>query len=124
MDYTEIITTIITAVIVPGLLWLGKQAANYLQEKSKNDKLDKYIKIASDCVADAVADTAQTFVDYIQDSDWNEQTKQEAFELAREKALENLGLTGKKLITEALGDFDKWINTKIQAEVKRMEVRA
>ena len=123
MDYTEIITTIITAVVVPGLLWLGKQAADYLTEKSKNDKLDKYIKIASDCVADAVADTAQTFVDHIQDKDWNDETKQQAFEQAKEKALENLGITGKKLIEEALGDFDKWISTKIQAEVKRQEVK-
>lgn len=124
MDYTEIITTIITAVVVPGLLWLGKQLADYLTEKSKNDKLDKYIKIAADCVADAVADTAQTFVDKVSESEWNEETKSQAFELAKEKALESLGITGKTLITEALGDFDKWIDTKIEAEVKRQAVSA
>lgn len=123
MNYSEIITTIITAVVVPGLLWLGKQIADYLKEKSKNDKLDKYIGIASDCVSDAVKATAQTFVDKVADSKWNEETKQQAFELAKEKALENLGISGKKLIAEALGDFDKWMDTKIEAEVKKQEVK-
>jgi uncharacterized protein (UPF0305 family) len=124
IDYSEALATIISLVIVPGLLWLGKQAANYLQEKSKNDKLDKYIKIASDCVADAVMDTAQTFVDKIKDQEWNDQTKQQAFDAAKEKAIEHLGLTGKELLTEAFGDFDGWINSKIEAEVKRQVVVA
>ena len=123
LDYTEILKTLITLVIVPSLLWLGKQIANYLIDKSKNDKLDKYIRLASECIADAVADTAQTFVDKIDGKDWNEETKKEAFELAKLKALENLGLTGKKLIAEAIGDFDKWVNTKVEAEVKRLAVK-
>lgn len=123
LNYTEILTTIITLVIVPGMIWLGKCLADYLLEKSKNEKLDKYIKLASDCIADAVGDVAQTFVDHIEDKDWNEETKNEAFELAKVTALENLGLSGRKLIEEALGDFDGWVKTKIQAEVKRLEVK-
>lgn len=122
MDYTEIIVTVITAIVVPALVWLIKKADAYLTAKSKDEQLDKYLKIASECISDAVKATAQTFVDHIDDKDWNEKTKNEAFELAKITALENLGITGKKLITEAIGDFDKWVDTKVEAEVKRQAV--
>ena len=123
MEYRDILSTMITAVIVPGLLWLGKQAAVYLREKCKNDMLDKYLRIASECIVDAVAQVSQTFVDKVTEGKWNVTAKNEAFELARITAMENLGITGQKLITEALGDFDKWVATKIEAEVKRLAVK-
>ena len=123
MDYKDILTTMITAVVIPGLLWLGKQAAACLQEKCKNDLIDKYIYIASECIKDAVAQVSQTFVDQVSEGEWNADTKREAFELARVTALENLGITGQKLINEMLGDFDKWVSTKIEAEVKRLAVK-
>jgi hypothetical protein len=123
MDYTEIIITIITAVIVPGAVWLMKRIDSYLSARIKDERLQKYLKLASECVTDAVGNVAQTFVDQIEDKDWNDQTKREAFELARNTALENLGIMGRRLIEEALGDFDAWVDTKIEAEVKRQAVR-
>jgi hypothetical protein len=123
MDYTEIIITIITAVIVPGAVWLMKRIDSYLSTRIKDERLQKYLKLASECVTDAVGNVAQTFVDQIEDKDWNDQTKREAFELARNTALENLGIMGRRLIEEALGDFDAWVDTKIEAEVKRQAVK-
>jgi hypothetical protein len=122
MDYTQIIITIITAIVVPGTVWLIKKVDAYLSLKIMDEQLQKYLSIASECIIDAVKSTAQTFVDHIDDKDWNDQTKREAFELARITALENLGLTGRTLIEEALGDFDAWVDTKIEAEVKRQAV--
>jgi hypothetical protein len=94
-----------------------------IQEYVKDKKVQKYLVIATDCVSDAVLDIAQTFIDKIKEEEWNEDTKQEAFNKAKEKALKHLGITGKALLEEALGDFDGWINSKIEAEVKRLAVK-
>jgi hypothetical protein len=122
MDWNEILMTIITTVIIPAVLILGKAAYKAIQENVKDKNVQKYLLIATDCVSDAVADVAQTFVDKISEGEWNEQTKQEAFNIAKTKALEHLGITGQKLLKEALGDFDNWVSSKIEAEVKRLAV--
>jgi len=122
MDYNEFLMTLVTSVVIPAIIILGKALYKYIEENIKDKNVRKYLLIATDCVSDAVADIAQTYVDKVAEDGWNEETKREAFELAKNTALENLGITGKKLLTEVLGDFDKWVNTKVEAEVKRLAV--
>lgn len=109
--------------MIPSIIILGKAVCKEIEENIKDKQVQKYLLIATGCIADAVVDTTQTFVDKLPDEDWNTETKQEAFALAKEKALQHLGLTGKVLLEEILGDFDGWINTKIEAEVKRLAVK-
>ena len=123
MNYNVILMTIITSVVIPSIIILGKAVCREIEENIKDKQVQKYLLIATGCIADAVVDTAQTFVDKLPDEEWNTETKQEAFALAKEKALQHLGLTGKLLLEEILGDFDGWINTKIEAEVKRLAVK-
>jgi hypothetical protein len=123
MDYNEFLMTLVTSVVIPAIIILGKALYKYIEENIKDKNVRKYLLIATDCVSDAVADIAQTYVDKVAEDGWNEETKREAFELAKNTALENLGITGKKLLTEVLGDFDKWVNTKVEAEVKRLAVK-
>ena len=123
MDYNEILMTLVTGVVIPAIIILGKALYKYIEENIKDKNVRKYLLIATDCVADSVASIAQTYVDKVSADGWNEETKREAFELAKNTALENLGITGRKLLTEALGDFDKWVNTKVEAEVKRLAVK-
>lgn len=127
MDYNEILMTLITMVVVPAIGIVGNAIYKAIQENVKDKRLQKYLIIANDCVTDAVADVAQTTVDKIKSGKldgktWNKETKEEVFELAKTKALEHLGITGKTLLDEALGDFDGWVNSKVQAEVKRLEL--
>ena len=123
MDYNNILMTLVTSVVIPAILILGKAAYKAIEENVKDKRLQKYLLIATDCVSDAVADVAQTVIDRISEEDWDENTKKEAFEIAKEKALKHLGITGKTLLEEALGDFEGWMNSKIEAEVKRLAVR-
>lgn len=123
MDWNEIMMTSITAVIIPAIVVLGNMLRKYIDANIKDEKVLKYLTIVADCVTDAVADVAQTVVDKVKDEEWNNETKQAAFEAAKEKALQHMGITGKELLEEALGDFDGWINSKIEAEVKRLEVK-
>jgi hypothetical protein len=123
MDYNSILMTLITMVVIPAIGILGNAAYKAIQENIKDKRLHKYLLIATDCVADAVADIAQTVVDKIKDTEWDDDAKKAAFETAKEKALLHLGITGRALLEEALGDFEGWINSKIEAEVKRLAVK-
>ncbi|MDF2538005.1 MAG: hypothetical protein K0S76_1026 [Herbinix sp.] len=124
MDWNEILMTLITAVVIPAIVVLGNSLRKYIEANIKDKNVQKYLVIATDCVTDAVADVAQTVIDRIKDENWGEETKHEAFNIAKEKALQHLGITGRVLLEEALGDFDGWINSKIEAEVKRLAVSA
>ena len=127
MDWNEILTTYVipalATALMTGLGIVCTAVYKAIQEYVKDKRVQKYLIIATDCVSDAVLDIAQTFVDHVKDEEWNDDTKQEAFNKAKEKALKHLGITGKALLEEALGDFDGWINSKIEAEVKRLAVK-
>ena len=127
MDWNEILMTYVipalATALMTGLGIVCTAVYKAIQEYVKDKRVQKYLIIATDCVSDAVLDIAQTFIDKIKEEEWNEDTKQEAFNKAKEKALKHLGITGKALLEEALGDFDGWINSKIEAEVKRLAVK-
>lgn len=122
MDWNGILSIVVSSIVIPAIIYIATKVNKLIEANIKDKNLQKYLIIATDCVADAVADIAQTYVDHISDEEWNEETKQIAFEKAKEKAILHLGITGKTLLEEALGDFDGWINSKIEAEVKRLAV--
>jgi hypothetical protein len=123
MNWNEILMTIITTILLPAIVIVGKAAYKAIQENIKDKRVQKYLLIATDCVSDAVLDIAQTYIDKLTEDEWNDEAKKQAFEKAKEKALLHLGITGRNLLEEALGDFESWINSKIEAEVKRLALK-
>lgn len=122
MDWNEILMTLITTVLIPAVIILGKAMYKAIEENIKDKRVQKYLLIASDCVSDAVLDIAQTYIDRMTEDEWNDEAKEQAFNMAKSKAIQHLGITGRELLEEALGDFEGWINTKVEAEVKRLAV--
>ena len=82
--------TLITAVVIPAIVVLGNSLKKYIDANIKDKNVRKYLSIATDCVTDAVADIAQTFVDHVKDEEWNDETKKIAFDKAKEKAILHL----------------------------------
>ena len=127
MDWNEILMTYVIPALATALMTgigiVCTAIYKAIQENVKDKNLQKYLVLATDCVADAVADVAQTFIDKLSEEEWGDEAKEQAFNEAKEKALKHLGITGKTLLEEALGDFDGWINSKVEAEVKRLSVK-
>ena len=123
MNWSEIIQTVLpillTAVIIPAITIIGKKAWDLIDEQIKDSHLKKYISIAGDCVIDSVEDVAHEYVDRLSTGEWNETTKKIALMKAKETVLTNIGTAGQQALSEALGDLDKWLDTKIKAEVQR-----
>ena len=126
MDWNEILMTYVipalATALMTGLGIVCTAVYKAIQENVKDKRVQKYLIIATDCVSDAVLDIAQTYIDKITEDEWDDEAKRQAFDMAKEKALLHLGITGRTLLEEALGDFEGWIGSKIEAEVKRLAV--
>lgn len=86
-----------------------------IEKEIGNETVSKYMDMAVDAVAQAVAYTAQTFVDALKaEGKFTKEKQLEAFKKAKEKALEILGDTVVNALNEVYGDFDAWIETKIE----------
>lgn len=109
-----VLCLLITALGLYLVALLRKKTAQ-IQKELDNDTASKYMEMACDAVAQAVTYTAQTFVDNLKDGDAFTKEKQlEAFKKAKGKTLEILGDTVVEALGEIYGDFDVWLDTKIE----------
>lgn len=97
------------------LVALMRRETAQIEKEIGNETVSKYMDMAVDAVAQAVAYTAQTFVDALKaEGKFTKEKQLEAFQKAKGKALEILGDTVVNVLNEVYGDFDAWIETKIE----------
>ena len=97
------------------LVALLRKKTAQVQQELDSDTAAKYMDMACDAVAQAVTHTAQTFVDALKsDGAFTKEKQEEAFEKAKSKALKILGDTVVAALNEIYGDFDLWLDTKIE----------
>jgi hypothetical protein len=112
----SMLQTLLTAVIIPGIIFLAKAGFRYLKSKTKNAALDKYLDRANKAVEQAVAETMQTFVTTMKsEGKWDTEAAKKAFEMAKMKAIEIMGAAAKQALPEIVGDVEAWLNAKIEA---------
>ena len=109
-----VLCLLITAGGAYAVALLRRETAK-LQKELDNETANKYMDMAVEAVEQAVTSTAQTFVDALKSSGGFTKEKQlEAFQKSRDKVLEILGDTAVAALNEIYGDFDAWIDTKIE----------
>ncbi len=107
------------------LVALLRRETAQLQQELNNNTASKYMTMACDAVAQAVTYTAQTFVDTLKaEGAFTKEKQLEAFEKAKNKALEILGDTAVAALGEIYGDFDVWLETKIEQVCREIKVPA
>ena len=107
------------------LVALLRRETAQLQQELNNNTASKYMTMACDAVAQAVTCTAQTFVDTLKaEGAFTKEKQLEAFEKAKNKALEILGDTAVAALGEIYGDFDVWLETKIEQVCREIKVPA
>ena len=81
----EMISVIFTVVVLPLLTVLTKSAVKYINSKTENDTVKKYIEIAEDSVFTAVQSVGQTYVDSLKKSGvFTEEAQRKAFKMAKD----------------------------------------
>lgn len=86
-----------------------------IEKQLGNETAAKYIRMAADAVAQAVAYTSQTYADALKAQGlFTKEAQEEAFRQSKEKVVEILGDTAMQALGQIYGDVDTWLNTKIE----------
>ncbi len=125
----ETLANILVAVLIPTIPILLKFLVEFLQTKAetakdltKKEELDKYIDLATNTVIDVVTAIAQTTVDGLkQEGAFTKDKQKEVFITAKNDILALLPAAAKTALDEVYGDLGKWLDTKIEAEVKNLK---
>jgi hypothetical protein len=114
LDYQEVIITLWTVIILPILTYAGGQLNEWLKTK----KLDKYANILKENVEAAIKDVQANFVNELKGTEeWTEETKAEALQMAKDKAIYALTNSAYEALKMANGDFDEYLTTLIEAKL-------
>lgn len=115
----NIISVVVTSIIIPLITFLGIKLNNYLKTKVQNETLQKYLDAATKAVTLAVTTTTQTYVDNLKKSgNFTAEAQQEAFKRAKEKALTLITQDAKNALETLYGDFNEWLTLQIETTVK------
>lgn len=117
-----ILCLLITAGGAYAVALLRRETAK-IEKEIDNETAAKYMNMACEAVTQAVTYTAQTFVDTLKSSGGFTKEKQlEAFEKAKNKTLEILGDATVAALGEIYGDFDAWLETKIEQVCREIKL--
>lgn len=118
----KIILAVILAVVVPLLAYALRWAAALLKNKAmevEDEALRKIILEAIGTVEQAVIYVMQTYVDSLKRSgSFTPEAQSKAFEMAKSEARNMIDEQTQKIIAEEYGNFDLWLNTKIEQTVR------
>ena len=126
MEFKELLTTITQTVIIPLLIalvgyavkWLNAKA-NEIKTKTKDETTKKYISMLNDTIVSAVIAVNQTYVDALKEKNaFDIEAQKEAFNRVYETILATMTEEADKYLSEAIGDLDEYIKTKIEEAVK------
>ena len=124
-EILDALVPILCLLITAGGMYLVaiiNKRTKQIDQQIDNETASKYIKMASDAVTQAVIYTAQTFVDALKSQNaFTLERQLEAFTTARDKVLEILGDTAIAALDEIYGDFDAWLETRIEAECRSIK---
>lgn len=129
MEINEIITIIITTVIIPLLTWGVKTLTNLADAKIEQIK-NKTIQDAfadarmelEDAVFAAVAETQQVFVEALKaDGHFTADDAKVAFNKSFERTKEIMSNSGMNIIETATGALDALITAQIEKAIKQLK---
>lgn len=126
MEWMEMAQQIFELVIIPLLVVLSTYFIKFINAKSNelinrvdNDKHDKYVLMLQETVTDCVLTTTQTYVDALKGQNaFDPEAQKKAFEMTKTAVLAILTDDAKEYLASALGDFDQYLTTLIEAQVQ------
>lgn len=102
---------------------LIKRGTARIEKQIDNELATKYIDMASEAVSQAVAFTSQTFADSLkQEGAFTKDKQIEAFNIAKNKAMEIMSDAALEAINDIYGDLDVWLETKIEQACREVKL--
>ena len=114
----NILSVVVTAVILPLISYAGTRLITYLNSKIKDEKARELLTQATTVVTNAVRAVFQTYVDSLKKSgNFGAEAQLEALNKAKDIALSQLSEEVKDYITKNYGDINNWLTTQIEATI-------
>lgn len=118
----NIISVVVTAVVIPLISLLGSKLYELINSKIKNEKGAKYLTEASEIVLNAVRFVFQTYVESLKKSgSFDKDVQIEALNLAKNIVLSQLSAETKTFISSNYGDLNEWLITSIEAGINKLK---
>lgn len=115
----NIIGAIVTLVLIPLIGVAGDALIRFIREKVKSESLKRALSTATDIVKKSVQMVSQTYVDELKkNGDFTAEHQKEAFNKSATAATGLISNEVKQVITEVHNDFNKWLASQIEANVK------
>lgn len=116
----ELITMVVSSVVVPLLTYAVVLLRNYLIEKTKVLQVKQAIELVADAATKAVNETSQIYVDGIKGTaKWNAEAQHDAFMQSYERLKELLSSEGYKLVEKVTGDTEAYLRAAVEEAVRK-----
>ena len=114
----NIISVVVTSIVLPLLSIAGAKLVQLINSKIKNNKAANFLSTATTIIINAIRSVFQTYVEALKKEDkFDEASQKIALLKARDIALNQMTDDVKNYITSTYGDLDTWINTNIEATI-------
>lgn len=118
----NIISVLVTAIVIPIISLLGAKLVSWLSTKIKNEKANRMIQTATEIVISAVKTVFQTYVDSLKkEGKFDKESQLIALNKARDIAYRQMTDEIKQFIEANYGNLDAWLNTQIEATISTLK---
>ena len=114
----NIISVVVTAVILPLISYAGARIIACLNAKIKDENAKQQLTVATDIVMNAVRSVFQTYVETLKkNGTFDKESQKVALIKAKDDALAQMSDEIKDYITKNYGDLETWITTQIESTI-------
>lgn len=118
----NIISVIVTAIILPLISYLGLRLTTYLNNKIKDEKAKTLLTKATQIVTNAVCSVFQTYVESLKaEGKFDEHSQNVALKKAKDIVQAEFSDDIKNFISENYGDLTEWITNQIEATINLLK---
>lgn len=114
----NIISVVVTAVILPLISYAGARLIAWLNAKIKDKNAKQQLTVATDIVTNAVRSVFQTYVETLKkNGTFDKESQKVALIKAKNDALGQMSDEIKEYITKNYGNLETWIITQIESTI-------
>lgn len=118
----NVISAVVTTVLLPLITWAGTKLIQYIGTKVKNEKAVALLTTATTIVLNAVRSVFQTYVESLKASgSFNAEAQKTALSKAKDIALSQLGEDVKEYISSTYGNLDGWMTNQIESTINLLK---
>ena len=114
----NILSVVVTSIILPLLTYAGTRLIAYLNSKIKDENYKILLTTATDIVVNAVRSVFQTYVESLKASgNFDSEAQLIALNKAKDISLEQMTDEVKEFISKNYGSVDAWLTTTIESTI-------